>query len=615
MIFRTSRARKAGLPLLLAAAVFALWGVEHAAAQEQAVFYLSPNGDGVKDELTVPFTMRDSRFIYSWAFTVTDGGGKEVYRRGEDVEEVAVDPKNWKAILAAFVKPKRSVNPPKNVVWDGKNNAGAAVPDGTYYFYFSAADDNGNYGETRRYQVIVDTVPPSVAVRQPGEGEKVFGQGAKPALTITQSGSREDRWVGEIRNESGAVVRTFEWRDTAPPSFTWDGADNAGLALPNGVYRYSVGATDAAGNTSPPAGITAITYDSTPKTAEAGRANAEVAPNGRVKTQVFTIKASDPGRVESWSFRVVPAGGGEAAAVWPKGDEKIPARIDWNGRLAGGGVAEGNYMGALEITYANGTVLKAGTQPFVSGDVPRAAVSAAPELFSPDGDGSNDTLLIKLDVRRQIPIASWSFVIFDPNHKPFWTASGKSEVPPQLTWNGRGNDGVLVESAMDYPYTFTVVDTQDQSAEVKGVITIDIMVIRDGGRLVIRVPAVTFRANNADFEPKSRDPRRGLSPEVIEKNERVLARVAAALQRFPDYRVTVEGHANSETGTEKEETEILVPLSRRRAEFVRDYLIRLGVNESRLRAVGVGGGRPVSRDRKNRDNWWKNRRVEFVLER
>jgi outer membrane protein OmpA-like peptidoglycan-associated protein/flagellar hook assembly protein FlgD len=598
------------LPVFAVVFAAAFGGIPAASAQEGAAYYISPNGDGVKDSLVIPLSINDSRFIKSWFFIVTDAAGKEVYRAGAELPHISVKPSNWKEILAAFFKPKQSVSVPRTVTWDGKNSAGTLLPDGQYFFYFSAADDNENYGQTARYRLALDTQPPSITVKQPAPAEKTFGQSAKPSLTIQQSGSREDLWVGEIRDANDKVVRVFEWRDTSPPNLVWDGADNQGFSLPDGVYSYTVRSTDAAGNKSQPVSVAAITYDPTPKDAEVGRTVAELAPNGKTKTQTFTIRASEPNRIESWSFQIVPAGkSGDAVAKWPaRAGEKVPSRIEWNGKLPSGAVAEGQYTGKLEIKYASGSVVHSETQPFVCGDVPRAAVTTTPEQFSPDGDGSNDTLTIKLDVKYAIPLASWNFVIYEPNGKPFWTESGKSELKPQLTWNGRGTGGDLVESAIDYPYTFNLTDTQGQSAEVKGFIAVDILVIKDGNRLIIRVPAINFRENRAEFD-------KGLAPEVIEKNLRVLNRVAAALQRYPDYRVTVEGHANNVTGTEKEEVQDnLGPLSQSRAEAVREYLISQGVKADRLKAAGIGGKRPVV-DRRDRDNRWKNRRVEFVLER
>lgn len=40
--------------------------------------------------------------------------------------------------------------------------------------------------------------------------------------------------------------------------------------------------------------------------------------------------------------------------------------------------------------------------------------------------------------------------------------------------------------------------------------------------------------------------------------------------------------------------------------------MELGVSEARLSTTGAGGRKPVAQ-RDDTDNWWKNRRVEFIL--
>jgi outer membrane protein OmpA-like peptidoglycan-associated protein len=122
--------------------------------------------------------------------------------------------------------------------------------------------------------------------------------------------------------------------------------------------------------------------------------------------------------------------------------------------------------------------------------------------------------------------------------------------------------------------------------------------------LKIQVPSITFRANHADFI--------GLPQERIDTNNRVLRRVAEILNRFRDYRVTVEGHANPVIGTAREETQELQPLSNARANVVVDLLVGYGVSRSRLSAVGRGGTITVAQPLDQNNNW-KNRRVEFIL--
>ena len=149
------------------------------------------------------------------------------------------------------------------------------------------------------------------------------------------------------------------------------------------------------------------------------------------------------------------------------------------------------------------------------------------------------------------------------------------------------------------------------TSRFEGLISVDVLVIRVGDVLKIQIPSIIFRPDNADFKSK-KEVTNGLEQSVIDNNVRVLKRIAEILNKFRDYTVRVEGHANNVTNTEKEEIEELVPLSQARAAFVKEELRKYGVSSARLSTVGLGGRQPVV-PHSDRDNWWKNRRVEFIL--
>ena len=252
---------------------------------------------------------------------------------------------------------------------------------------------------------------------------------------------------------------------------------------------------------------------------------------------------------------------------------------------------------------------------------PVLSVHTSPRYFSPDNDGVDDKLTIDLSVTSGTPIASWSFNIYDPsNNSLIWSRSGIGEVNDKLEWNGRTNTGELVQSATDYPFTFSAKDENGMSSEARGELSVDVLVIHEGAVLKIQVPSIIFRSDKADFVGKDVDSKKGLDQATIDNNIKVIQRIAQILNKFPDYSVRIEGHANNITGTEEEETSTangnipLVPLSKARADLVRDMLIESGVDGNRLSTVGMGGRQPVV-SRSDKPNWWKNRRVEFILEK
>ena len=149
------------------------------------------------------------------------------------------------------------------------------------------------------------------------------------------------------------------------------------------------------------------------------------------------------------------------------------------------------------------------------------------------------------------------------------------------------------------------------TTSVSGIIPVDILVIRDGNNLKMAVPSIIFRANNADFKTAAEAKGSQVTKEQAANNVRVLKRVGEILKKFPDYTVTVVGHANR-TGAAGED-EILLSLSDRRAAFVKDWLVQNGgIPAAQLSSQGKGASEPVAAFNDSA-NWWKNRRVEFIL--
>ena len=152
---------------------------------------------------------------------------------------------NFKTFFKQLGSVKTGVAVPASVSWNGAMDNGETAPDGKYFYYFTATDDNGNVGKTDSYPVVVDTVSPVVALSQPTD--KIFGEGVKSELKIRQTGSVEDEWTGRFKNASGEVVKTFKWTSAEPSDFKWNGTDDNGRFVPDGVYSYDVSAVDLAG--------------------------------------------------------------------------------------------------------------------------------------------------------------------------------------------------------------------------------------------------------------------------------------------------------------------------------------------------------------------------------
>ena len=96
-----------------------------------------------------------------------------------------------------------------------------------------------------------------------------------------------------------------------------------------------------------------------------------------------------------------------------------------------------------------------------------------------------------------------------------------------------------------------------------------------------------------------------LSPEGIT----ILRTQAVWLNRFPEYQILIEGHAD-ERGTR----EYNVALGARRAAVVQQFLIQEGVSAGRIRTVSYGKERPIEACAEQRC-WDMNRRATTVVSR
>ncbi len=89
--------------------------------------------------------------------------------------------------------------------------------------------------------------------------------------------------------------------------------------------------------------------------------------------------------------------------------------------------------------------------------------------------------------------------------------------------------------------------------------------------------------------------------------EKTVERLAAWMEEYPATSVTIEGHAD-ERGTR----EYNLALGARRANSVKDYLIVLGIDPSRIETVSYGEERPAVLG-SNEKAWAQNRRAVFVV--
>lgn len=95
---------------------------------------------------------------------------------------------------------------------------------------------------------------------------------------------------------------------------------------------------------------------------------------------------------------------------------------------------------------------------------------------------------------------------------------------------------------------------------------------------------------------------------ITDEAAETLQRKAEVLRRYPQWQITIEGHCDERGSLEYNQA-----LGMRRAQAARDYLVSLGLDESRLRTVSYGEEQPL-REASNESAWAMNRRAEFLIQ-
>jgi len=544
-----------------------------------------PTGNGVNDTVGFFLDARTDSPVSGWTMVVQDADGREARR--------------WDG----------EGSPTDRIEWNGRDAEGRPAADGDYRAELTVRYEKGDVAVASSGAVTLDTVPPTINVRIDEGLFSPDGDGSKDVLRIVQTSSREDSFAAVVYDSEERPVRNWLWKDSLE-TVEWDGTDDSGNPLPDGDYRYEAYGTDRAGNRTSRS-VRGLRIDTAPTpvylTAALGYIKAgEIDPE---RVQSFTAVVPNDAGVESWSFGIE---GEDGRPVFSdSGTGAVPSEFRWNGVDRADRPVEGVFKGTLTVVYAKGARPRAESRPFVSdGSPPEVSVALEPQPFSPDGDNVDDEVVIGLAVEDRSRIGSWSLEIADPRGRDFISFSGRGRPSERIIWDGRSGRGELVASAEDYPYVLTVTDVLGHTATRRGLIAVDVLVIREGDRLKIQI-------NNITFQPSS--PQLTLEGEEGEKNRRVLDRLAEIMTKYGSYRIIVEGHAVSlnwanPAAAAREQRDILVPLSRARAQTVVDELIARGVAPNRLSAEGIGGDEPIV-PHGDLEERWRNRRVEFYLEK
>jgi len=426
----------------------------------------SPNGDGVKDTQTFSFALGIEEAIESWEVSVVKA----------DTENSTVY-KTWKG----------SGIPREALIWDGKDSQGKILADGDYQALGLVVYQKGNKPKALSRKFALDTKAPTAKISpdiSPINGRIIFspdGDGIQDTLSFAQESSVEELWTAQILDASGKVLKTFTSSGTLPKTQVWDGTDANGNRLKDDTYSYVVSSTDTAGNTFRTE-IKNISLDTKPTPVSLNLKDKAFSPNGDgIKDSLeFNPILEQNTDIREWSLSIQPASGGSARTL--SGTGALKSSYVWDGKTDGGRLApEGEYFAKLSVDYLKGTRAEAqSSRFFLDLTPPKASAYSNASLFSPDGDGRNDSVTITMDSSEENLWTAYMYYAGALNSRSLKPASDKAvmswqwkgKVPKTLVWDGTSAQGITVQ---DGDYLFQL-ESVDEAGNKSSVVPVNIQV-------------------------------------------------------------------------------------------------------------------------------------------
>ena len=249
--------------------------------------WFSPNGDGSRD-------------TFALKATTSEGGKVEVGVRTDGGDLI----RTFSATVSAGAF---------SIPWDGRNNDGAIVPDGTYDIRLVPVDAVANRGTSETILVrsiaVLGAVKTSRTVFYPQDRDSL---GSTSVLSFAINRQATVSWT--IRNAAGDIVDTRiadEVRDAGTHSFTSNGRTLDGTLLPAGKYTSHVTATDGEFTASQSVGfeMNAFAITSSTSTPKRGRSITITAKSAEALGGSVTMSIFQPGK-SAWTVKMTKLSSG-----------------------------------------------------------------------------------------------------------------------------------------------------------------------------------------------------------------------------------------------------------------------------------------------------------------
>ncbi len=518
--------------------------------------------------------------------------------------------------------------------WDGKDNNGKLASDNKYLYSFKGEFSTKETTTTPLKPLYLDTTPVDLTIKtkklifSPNNDGNLDTIEFENILNPSKLKKEEDRFLLKIKDKDNKVFREFAWQGKIPPKVVWQGTGKNNTLSPDNFYIYEINTVDHAQNQA--------TYKSKPFQLITDIEELTIGLNkkvisqkqaAKIKNLTITPSLNSTKGLEQVDYYLNLAN--DNLELLNSQNDTTPFVLNLENKTL---LPTGDYLLTSQAFFNSGNSPRVDENIYIDNEEPNIEAFSEPDLFSPDNDGINENLTIRLlanDDYKIKKINTWIFrkVEFSNGEKFENTLENylQEQLPLQtwdwqdglnqkfseiVQWDGKGENNSQVESATEYLIFSRIEDEVGLVTVNQSPFLVDILVEKlPDGRLRIILNNINFKFD---------------SDEMIGEYERTLALLIRMLNRFPTYKINIVGHTDSRGSEEYNQD-----LSIKRAKRVYSFIVKRGVtNSERLEYTGVGESElliqaekvidenidAIIREKLTEENYRKNRRVEFYLE-
>ncbi len=366
--------------------------------QESNIF--SPNNDGNKDIYSIPVNVNDFNEDDKLIVKVKDKDGNVVQTYEFNLEDV----KDGKI----------------TVDWNGKDINENTVSEGTYSIDITVQDVAGNSKSKQINDVKVITTYENIIASSDIKYFSPNNDGVKDEVKfINEINSVEETisWNAKVIDSNGKIVKVYRGKGLIPNKLNWNGRDDNGSIVSDGVYTYQVEANYVSGN-NPKSNKIEIELDNTKPEAEIEESYTSFSPNndGNKDDVEITVNVDDDLTVKE--VKIVDADNNKVSDVELSDDKKVV----WNGTDENENpLKEGEYSIQIIVEDKAGNVstinsnkislVRGKKEVFASSDI---------NYFSPNNDGRKDKITFSFDTKDRNSVDNSKLVVLDSDNNAIY---------------------------------------------------------------------------------------------------------------------------------------------------------------------------------------------------